>query len=833
MQKIIDISSPDDGLGDVLRNAFDKINDNTTELYNGKVDKISGKGLSENDFTNADKLKLDLIEEGAQVNVQADFLQEDDTADDYIKNKPPQLFAGIGYFDYNDSGATTLTYVSGVDKKITNDALGSFTNLDNPPYGITSLWNTTTNQFDFSQLTVGDQVDIRIKLIPTTSSANEVMKVKIKFGIGSPSEFTEIFNIQYRKNASTDDYIFYTGFYIGSEDILNYPAEVYFVADGGGTLKVGGFYIRAIRKDVALLPFNNESDFVKKQFSNAVTYSASGSNVIMPLNPNGYSEIILNNPSLVSLAGVDLSLISFIPTAEVPYVGKEFLFRNKTGNSVIFKNEFITDFPFTFKDGLDLTLPNNENLIFRFNYDGMYDVRFYIDNSTLISTDAPNLLELGTDNKLKVSNAIPLTGTELGNPVTGDIELSTYVDKGNLYVTDGTNIGAINLDSTEASLGWTDGTYSNFISCFDNFVRINSDNPTSRGLVGEHNHSANITDLDYTQKIYVDNNLALKADLVSGKVPSSQLPSYVDDIIEGYLLSNVFYVESSHATVIPAETGKIYIDITSGQKNKEYRYSGYTYVQITNGLIATTDDITEGTTNLFLTESRVLASLLSGLSASSGTFTSSSNLLTAFGKIKYLIDNIATTYQEILVSGTNIKTVNGANLLGSGNIPFTKKNIRMFFNSWNLTNANTWRGWSRNTSNLLTADANVSLGTGSVPSDASGTILADSNYIIITDVTKLNKLTLTIRECVTPINIELWVRTFDIADEISTRGGETNSQTLIQQRFTTGGGSQGFFKNNFTIANHTLNARTGMQIAYRTTSGTNTLQGFNLIWDFE
>ena len=44
----------------------------------------------------------------------------------------------------------------------------------------------------------------------------------------------------------------------------------------------------------------------------------------------------------------------------------------------------------------------------------------------------------------------------------------------------------------------------------------------------------------------------------------------------------------------------------------------------------------------------VLPLLLSGLSAASGTFTSSDTILTAFGKIKYLIDNIASTYQAIL-----------------------------------------------------------------------------------------------------------------------------------------------------------------------------------------
>lgn len=53
-----------------------------------KVDKVTGKGLSENDYTNADKAKLDGIETGAEANVQADWTQTDTTADDYIKNKP-------------------------------------------------------------------------------------------------------------------------------------------------------------------------------------------------------------------------------------------------------------------------------------------------------------------------------------------------------------------------------------------------------------------------------------------------------------------------------------------------------------------------------------------------------------------------------------------------------------------------------------------------------------------------------------------------------------------------------------------------------------------------
>lgn len=53
-----------------------------------KVEKVEGKGLSTNDFTDTLKTKLDNIESGAEVNVQSDWNQSDNTADDYIKNKP-------------------------------------------------------------------------------------------------------------------------------------------------------------------------------------------------------------------------------------------------------------------------------------------------------------------------------------------------------------------------------------------------------------------------------------------------------------------------------------------------------------------------------------------------------------------------------------------------------------------------------------------------------------------------------------------------------------------------------------------------------------------------
>lgn len=72
----------------------------------GKVDTASGKGLSANDYTTAEKNKLAGIAEGAEVNVQSDWNQTDSTADDYIKNKPQNLVQDASYV-HTDNNYTT------------------------------------------------------------------------------------------------------------------------------------------------------------------------------------------------------------------------------------------------------------------------------------------------------------------------------------------------------------------------------------------------------------------------------------------------------------------------------------------------------------------------------------------------------------------------------------------------------------------------------------------------------------------------------------------------------------------------------------------------------
>lgn len=67
---------------------MNNIEDGIEELQAQKVDKVSGKALSDQNYTAAEKTKLEGIAAGAEVNVQSDWNQSDSSADDFIKNKP-------------------------------------------------------------------------------------------------------------------------------------------------------------------------------------------------------------------------------------------------------------------------------------------------------------------------------------------------------------------------------------------------------------------------------------------------------------------------------------------------------------------------------------------------------------------------------------------------------------------------------------------------------------------------------------------------------------------------------------------------------------------------
>ena len=66
-----------------------------------------------------------------------------------------------------------------------------------------------------------------------------------------------------------------------------------------------------------------------------------------------------------------------------------------------------------------------------------------------------------------------------------------------------------------------------------------------------------------------------------GIIPTSQLPSYVDDVIEGYFYNDEFYKDAAHTILINPSSGKVYVDV---ENNLTYRWGGTQYVKIASAL---------------------------------------------------------------------------------------------------------------------------------------------------------------------------------------------------------------------------------------------------------
>ena len=140
----------------------------------------------------------------------------------------------------------------------------------------------------------------------------------------------------------------------------------------------------------------------------------------------------------------------------------------------------------------------------------------------------------------------------------------------------------------------------------------------------------------------------------SGLVPSTQLPSYVDDVLE---YANLAGFPATGAT------GKIYVAIDT---NKTYRWSGSAYIYITSGAV---DSVAGRTGVVSLTSSDVgLSNVENKSSATIRSEISSSNVTTALGFTPYNATN-PNGYISGITSG-NVTTALGytpANASGTTN----------------------------------------------------------------------------------------------------------------------------------------------------------------------
>lgn len=130
----------------------------------------------------------------------------------------------------------------------------------------------------------------------------------------------------------------------------------------------------------------------------------------------------------------------------------------------------------------------------------------------------------------------------------------------------------------------------------------------------------------------------------SGKVPTSQLPSYVDDVLE-------YSAKSSFPAT--GETGKIYVDTAT---NKTYRWGGSAYVEISASLALGTNDSTAAKGN----HTHTVTHKPAGTVSSSFTGTESGHT--------HSFEDTATTEATASGNRTDIYSITGVGTLPSASL---------------------------------------------------------------------------------------------------------------------------------------------------------------------
>lgn len=155
--------------------------------------------------------------------------------------------ATAGSFDYEHAGANQAYTGGSGFVKVLNDGAGTNTRTDLPPSGVTSIYDPVTSQFDFSELSVGDNVTIRIDWEITTTAANQSVTTEL-YVDNNGAPFVIVFDYSEFKTAAATPYSREITFFVGSDDVKNNPIEVQFSSDANATLNLGGWAVFITRR---------------------------------------------------------------------------------------------------------------------------------------------------------------------------------------------------------------------------------------------------------------------------------------------------------------------------------------------------------------------------------------------------------------------------------------------------------------------------------------------------------------------------------------------------------------------------------------------------------
>lgn len=380
-----------------------------------------------------------------------------------------------------------------------------------------------------------------------------------------------------------------------------------------------------------------------------------------------------------------------------------------------------------------LTAGGSTRPISSFWYDGNFNPLDYVPKTRTLTING-TAYDLSANRSISTPDTITrLKGGASGSLVSGDVTLAAGANtaisqSGNTITlassdTTYTAGNGLTLSGTTFSLPVATSGSGNVVT---GIVQTANGITVTLGSMPTSSDLANYVPL--SQKGAANGVAALDA---SGLVPASQLPSYVDDVLEGYYRTadGKFYKEAAYTNLISGETGKIYVSLDT---NKTYRWTGTTFVYITSGAVDSVNGLTgvvvlnkshvglgnaDNTADAAksvlsatkLTTPRTIG--VSGITGTAQSFDGSANIVIPI-----------TSVPATLLSGTA-----AVNTTGSAAKLTTPRSI-------SATGDGTWSvsfdGSTNTTSALTLAATGVAAGTyDQVTVDAKGRVTAGSNIV--------------------------------------------------------------------------------------------------------
>lgn len=156
-------------------------------------------------------------------------------------------FGAFYYADLTTATTAITVPVGGAFVVLTNDGDGSETYKSRPD-GVTEIYNDATNQFDFSELALGDMVDIRVDIEFTTTAVNQ--EIDLVLETSQPTGLTTIPVITKKniKAISTVSLSPNVSIFIGDTDTRDQPGQFKIASAVAGTCKVKGWFCKVTKR---------------------------------------------------------------------------------------------------------------------------------------------------------------------------------------------------------------------------------------------------------------------------------------------------------------------------------------------------------------------------------------------------------------------------------------------------------------------------------------------------------------------------------------------------------------------------------------------------------